>query len=252
MGKVCFARIAIHFQFKDIACNVCMTFDKGYVVGTWSAGSFGNDSALDFVSRVTGAADLARAVKALGSTGNWIDSDLAAEAIAAADIVAALHGRVSADLPEGLSDTLSAYELPSHALVAAASKAVDHVRENSELADLWADSEVADWMGVIDDLLVRLDLGKPYVARINDGQQSDDAVVGFIGMACAFCGGGILETEAITLVVESDDDDIVWFRSTSYAHRACIVQNLKPPHFNADGTPHLEVLAQLRRQTIGS
>lgn len=229
-----------------------MTFDKGYVVGTWSAGSFGNDSALDFVSRVTGAADLARAVKALGSTGNWIDSDLAAEAIAAADIVAALHGRVSADLPEGLSDTLSAYELPSHALVAAASKAVDHVRENSELADLWADSEVADWMGVIDDLLVRLDLGKPYVARINDGQQSDDAVVGFIGMACAFCGGGILETEAITLVVESDDDDIVWFRSTSYAHRACIVQNLKPPHFNADGTPHLEVLAQLRRQTIGS
>ena len=87
---------------------------------------------------------------------------------------------------------------------------------------------------------------------VKERQQSDDSVDGGIGMSCEFCGCDILEEEAIMLVVESDDGDIVWFRSTSYAHPTCIEQNLKPPHFNADGTLHLEALAQLKRRITGS
>lgn len=221
-------------------------------MGTWSAGSFGNDSALDFVSRVTGTSGLFRAIEVLGPRSNWIDNDLATEAIAAADIVAALLGRASEDLPEGLSNTLKSFESPSSALVAAASTAVVHVRENSELADLWAESEGEEWIGAINDLLARLDLNKAYVVPFNETQQSDDSFIDSIGVACEFCGCDISEAEAVKLVVESDERDIVWFRSTSHAHPACIEQNLKPPHFNGDGTPHLGVLAQLRMRITGS
>ena len=221
-------------------------------MGTWSAGSFGNDCALDFAFRLNGTPDLASAIEVLGPKTNWIDSDLASEAIAAADIIAALLGRASTDLPDEFPGILKSYESPSSALVASASKAVEHVRSNSELAELWAESEDDDWTRVLDDLVERLDLSKTYLVPVNGILETDDSIVGSIGLSCEFCGDDVVEPEGIMLVVESDDDDIVWFRSTTYAHRGCIKQHLKPPHFNADGTPHPEVLSQLRKRLTGS
>ncbi len=221
-------------------------------MGAWSAGSFGNDSALDFVFRLNGTPDLASAIEILGPKTNWIESDLASEAIAAADIIAALLGRASTDLPDEFSGILKLYEFPSSELVESASKAVEHVRSNSELAELWAESEDDDWIKALDDLLARLDLSETYLAPFNNILDSNDSIVGSIGLSCEFCGDDVLEPEGIMLVVESDDDDIVWFRSTTYAHPGCIEQNLKPPHFNVDGTPHPEVLSQLRKRLTGS
>lgn len=219
-------------------------------MGTWNAGSFGNDSALDFAGRVLGTPDLARAFERVADAGGRIDSDQASEAIAAADILAALLGRASDDLPEEIARTLPSFDAASSALIARAIETVHRVRDHSELAELWAEAEGADWIDATNDLLARLDMNTAYLAAHKDHLAADDIPTGKIGAVCHFCGRGIPSAEEVTLVVESHPDD-VWFRSVSYSHAECIKQNLVPPHFNADGTAHQNILVQLRKQLGG-
>jgi hypothetical protein len=85
-------------------------------MGTWGAGGFENDTALDFASSVESVADI---IKGLGDKPlpAAIDADRACEIIAAAECVAAMLGRPSGDMPDALLDRLKTFGRPEKALL---------------------------------------------------------------------------------------------------------------------------------------
>jgi len=210
-------------------------------MGAWDVGSFNNDAALDFVGGIKGVDDLTQAFAALGKEGACADADNACEAIAAADVVAAMMGRPAPDFPEHLVETVVGFGKPDDDLIAAAVRAVDRVRACSELAELWAEAEDADWKGAIEELLTRLDPAMPY----SPPPPRDDAPVGEVMGMCLLCDGSIPEADIVTVKLD-EDDGIVASSLTLYAHRECLKQNYDPPHFTAGGLPHPDLLVQVK------
>jgi len=133
---------------------------RGYV-GAWGAGPFDNDDALDWLREFE-----AEGIQAAGAAiadvlaleGEYLEAPSASRAIAAAEAVAAASGRPAARLPSELArwlenhETFQSPELHQNALVA-----IKRVMVESELRDLWADSDKLDtWESTLKDLLGRL------------------------------------------------------------------------------------------------
>ncbi len=132
-------------------------------MGAWGWGPFENDDASDWVyelEEAEGPAVLLDAFEAVADDkDDYVDADVAARAIAAAEVVAALLGRPGDDLPEEaeawVDDHLDDDVEPE--LVSEAVRAVRRVKSNSELQELWEDSDDADdWKKSLDDLVKRL------------------------------------------------------------------------------------------------
>lgn len=135
-------------------------------MGSWAEDSFGNDTAADWVGDfVESGEDLTAVSVALNAViqvgGEYLDSDLAAEAIAACEVVARLRGNwgkrsaYSEDLdawieanPTNVPDTL----------IQQAVKVLDRIQgENSDLQELWDEGERNEtWHSEIDDLRNRV------------------------------------------------------------------------------------------------
>lgn len=211
-------------------------------MGAWGVGSFENDSALDFVGSIKGIDDLTRVFAALEQEGAYADADKASEAVAAADLVAAMMGRPATEIPEYLTETVAGFGTADDDLIAAAVRAVHRVRAHSELAELWAEAEDEGWKGAINDLLTRLDPAVP-----NSPAPRDDTPEGEVMGICLLCEGDISEADIVTVTIEGDDG-IVSSSLTLYAHRECLEQNYAPPHFRDDGQPHPDLLAQIKTQ----
>lgn len=130
-------------------------------MGTWGFGPFENDAASDWVDGLEDADDLTLAMDALQRVRetDYIDADDATVAIAAAEVVAAAGGRPHADLPPEVEAWLRSARLdvePWHAERAAG--AIERIRgDESELAELWAEADEADWQSSLDDLTTRLE-----------------------------------------------------------------------------------------------
>jgi hypothetical protein len=133
-------------------------------MGAWGPTAFENDDALDWMSELVEGSDLAPLVAALASvtdevaTGEDIDDSDGSNALAAAEVVAALRGRPAADLPEELSEWLSRQQAPDPHLVARARTAVKAVLgPHSDLRELWHESpDFAVWEANVKNLLARL------------------------------------------------------------------------------------------------
>ncbi len=131
-------------------------------MGAWGPGSFENDAALDWVLELNDAEDATPIDTALMNVADaedeYLDVDEASEAIAAAEVVAALAGRPAATLPEAVTVWVSASTVSvSSYYIDLATHAVAKVRTNSELQGLWDESPQADeWYQVLDDLEARL------------------------------------------------------------------------------------------------
>lgn len=129
-------------------------------MGTWGSGPFENDRAADWVDNLEDADDMTLAMDALERVRSreHVDADDASIAIAAAEVVAAVGGRPHEDLPEDVRRWIVSSGVtmdPEHSEEAAA--AVERIRgEDSELADLWADSGAEEWYGHLDGLTERL------------------------------------------------------------------------------------------------
>lgn len=130
-------------------------------MGAWGTGAFDNDAALDWVWELEdgGITAIESALdEAVRSSDLSAPTDV--EAIAAAEVVAAAIGRPLAGLSEEIG-ALVAHVAPSvtpeH--TARARTAVERVLNNSELAELWAETDDADtWRGLVEDLISRLAL----------------------------------------------------------------------------------------------
>ncbi len=118
-------------------------------MGTWSHEPFGNDSAADWAWELEGQTDfslVAQAIQSVLDTGaDYLDADVAVEAVAAAEVLAKALGRgTQADAyTEEVDAWLKTVTVkPSPELLAQAQAALARViAPDSELRELWEESE---------------------------------------------------------------------------------------------------------------
>ena len=120
-------------------------------MGAWSGEPFGNDTAADWAWELDDQRDWQIVQTALDEVVNaseYIDGDIASNAIAAAEAVA--HGLGRATQDDAYTESVTAFvaraprpsdEMVQLALVALAAASGPH----SELTELWAESGEPDW-----------------------------------------------------------------------------------------------------------
>jgi hypothetical protein len=131
-------------------------------MGAWDATSFGNDTANDWAYGLEKTRDLSYIDKALQKVldtgGDYLEAPEAEEAIAAAEVLAWLHGRPTPvnSFTEKIQAWAAANPLaPPAGLTQKALSVLDRIqREPSELMELWEDD--AGWDNALADLRVRL------------------------------------------------------------------------------------------------
>ena len=142
-------------------------------MGAWGAGSFENAVASEWAADLAdgGGVEMVRdtlAAAAACPAGEYLESDEGAEALAAAEVVAAAAGRPLRAVAMGSSGPHALAWAAAHPvagtseLFALALAALDRVEgAESELQDLWSADESAgagsrEWFGELEDLRNRL------------------------------------------------------------------------------------------------
>jgi Domain of unknown function (DUF4259) len=133
-------------------------------VGPWGAASFENDPASDWFLLVEEAVDpggvIAAALDSALGAADHLGLDESCEAIAAAELSASCAGHAPESLPDHVrswTDTHS--HQPHDSEIDQSVQAVQRVRTDSELRDLWdesAEHRQNGWLREIDDLIARL------------------------------------------------------------------------------------------------
>lgn len=121
-------------------------------MGAWSHTPFGNDSALDWAAELAESADCSVIEAALDrvlDTGtDYVDASDGEEAIAAIEVLAQMIGRGTEPdaLPSDVKAWVAAQDVrPAPALLEKARLAAERLAGgDSELAELWDDSDSAD------------------------------------------------------------------------------------------------------------
>ncbi len=132
-------------------------------MGAWGVKTFENDTGLDWLAdfESEGADALLDALEVVADADNdaYIDADEACCALAAAEIVAAIKRDDRSRLSEEARTALASYsdDIDADALQPLAAKAVARVKSDSELKELWEESDDYDnWVADVEDLLDRL------------------------------------------------------------------------------------------------
>lgn len=132
-------------------------------MSAWSPNSFDNDDALDWLDDLCDSGDEYVVGAALAVVADWPDGEFleaidCCVAIAAAEMVAAAMGMPPADFPQEAEEWLerTAPEYGKQEAVLAR-RAIARIKANSELKDIWKESELyEEWLGAIEDLERRL------------------------------------------------------------------------------------------------
>lgn len=137
------------------------------MMGTWGMGSFENDTAMDWLADFAAhdfrLIDRTLAGVAAMQAVDELEAEEACEVLAAAECVAAALGFPAVDLPAEVTDwvTTNSPIQVKPAYVHMAQTAVARVRADSELKDLWAETdEYGLWETVVADLQTRLGKSK--------------------------------------------------------------------------------------------
>jgi hypothetical protein len=132
-------------------------------MGAWGAGTFENDDAADWLADLCDGPNqeaLAEALAAVAGAGadEYLEAPDCSAGLAAAEFVAALKGAPGADLPDEARACAAKLETKADpGLVSLALRAVERVRADSELKELWDESEdPAEWYAAVGDLEARL------------------------------------------------------------------------------------------------
>ncbi len=129
-------------------------------MGTWGAGSFDNDSALDWIQDFAEEPAIAKIASALTLTGEdeLADALDCEEAIVAAEVICLLGGNCCPDFPQEEKEALQHHPmiLPP-GLKDQAASTMKRIIEQSELRDLWEESgDVNEWLDAMTALIHRL------------------------------------------------------------------------------------------------
>jgi hypothetical protein len=134
-------------------------------MGAWGHLNFENDTALDLVYEIEekGADRIKNAIEAINSReeDSFLDSDLCSEALAAIEYIAAAKDKASEDFPEDAEDWLTPANKESllviRNLIPKSKDAIDRIQHNSELKDLWEETEdFNEWTKVLENLATRI------------------------------------------------------------------------------------------------
>jgi hypothetical protein len=134
-------------------------------MGCWSADSFGNDDALDWLAELESQRDLRGVEAALDAVldmgDGYVEAPQASAALVAAEVVAAALGKpgTAAVANKSLTQWLETVKpVPTAEIAAKARAAVDRIRDDdSELHELWQDTDdYAAWLADVNDLAERL------------------------------------------------------------------------------------------------
>ena len=131
-------------------------------MGAWDATSFGNDTANDWAYDLEDCNDLsyieATLQKIFDAGSDYVEAPDAEEAIAAAEVLAWLCGRMAPvnSYTEKIADWVASHPIhPPLAVIQKALSAMERIQgELSELSELWEDD--ADWAASMADLRARL------------------------------------------------------------------------------------------------
>ncbi|MGE5396984.1 MAG: DUF4259 domain-containing protein [Chitinophagales bacterium] len=142
-------------------------------MGAWGSGVFENDSALDWLDEVIESNSLDKILQPLKrvinsrsrtilgifhTKNNYLEEPLGSEALAASEIIAALLKCPGSNISEELNDWVEKSSLKVNINTAAlAAEAVKIVKADSELKELWEESDsYSEWLDVVNDLEKRL------------------------------------------------------------------------------------------------
>ena len=132
-------------------------------MSVWGVGIFDNDDALDWIYDLADSGSLARVsatldliVRNKDDPPELSDSRIA---LAAAEVIASMHGDPSLDLPEEAEEWVGDKILENENLRAKAEDAVAIILRNSELKEKWENSSsFEEWRIKLQDLLKRLEI----------------------------------------------------------------------------------------------
>jgi hypothetical protein len=123
-------------------------------LGAWGTGSFENDDAVAWIAGLGAVTPeelmgiLARAADA----PEYLEAAPARIAVAAGEVVSALNGSAAEGAPAGILEWAGKH-VGSPELKAAAVRALDRVRRNSEVKDLWMEADgLNEWVAVMKEL----------------------------------------------------------------------------------------------------
>ena len=129
-------------------------------MGAWGTGSFENDDAADWVAGLDAITpeELTRILAHAADDPEYLEGPAASVAVAAAEVVAALHGSGTDGTQAKIRDWVGKHpQALTPELQAAAIRAVDRVRRNSELKDLWMEADgLNDWIAALRELQGKL------------------------------------------------------------------------------------------------
>lgn len=132
-------------------------------MGAWGVGAFENDTALDWLTDFDdeGADAIVEALETVGEADAdaYVDADEASCALAAAELIAALKTGDTSRLPDTAATSLASYrdDIVVADLRRLALGAISRIKSDSELNDLWRDSDDHDdWISELDALVDRL------------------------------------------------------------------------------------------------
>jgi hypothetical protein len=128
-------------------------------MGTWGFAAFENDVALTWIGDLEDIEDLSVLDSSLQAVINLsTPSEIECyEALAAAEVVAALHKAPSMMLPSAVLDWVEKNPALTEALREKAIDALGVVLADSELRDIWVEEDDLDvWKEELEDLLLRL------------------------------------------------------------------------------------------------
>jgi hypothetical protein len=129
-------------------------------MSAWGSGSFENDDAADWVAHLSAVApaDLNAIFLQAADHPGYLEAPQASVAVAAGEVVAALSGSPAPAVPSGIVEWTKKHPQASTAeLRALAVRALERVRRNSEVKDLWMEADgLNDWTAAIQELQGRL------------------------------------------------------------------------------------------------
>jgi hypothetical protein len=125
----------------------------------WGTGSFENDDAVNWLAalRTITPDDLTQIFAQAADNPEYLEAPAARVTVVAGEVVAALNGFPAEATPPQIAEWATKNgQPPTPELKALAVRALERVRRNSELKDLWLEAEgLNEWIAAIQNLQTR-------------------------------------------------------------------------------------------------
>jgi len=125
----------------------------------WGTGSFENEYAADWLAKLGTMApdDLAQIFAQAADHPGYLEARAASVVVAAAEAIAALNGSSARGVPPEIIKWTTNQQASTPELRVLALRALERVRKDSELKDLWLEADgLNDWIAAIQDLQTRV------------------------------------------------------------------------------------------------